>query len=1016
MTTTKQQTGHPSHYVGVGASAGGLEALQEFFGGLPNDTGAAFVIVQHLSPDFKSMMPELLSKHTSMPICQVTDAIEVHSNCVYLMPPRKNMLMAEGKLLLSEQMPDSHLHMPIDTFLRSLAEDQQHRAIGIVLSGTGSDGTKGIKALKESGGLVIVQDPASAKFDGMPISAHNAGLTDMLLLPAEMGANLVSFISHPFISGTDSPLKYSIDDNDQTLVEIFRLLEKQSSINFSQYKASTVARRIERRLGINQLTSLDAYLRLLMESPRELQILSKELLIGVTRFFRDDEPFATIADSVIPELTAKAGDGGEIRFWIAGCSTGEEAYSLAILLDEAIGYRKLDCRVKIFATDVDEQSIAEASSGVYSADVVHDVSAQRLEKYFEIRDQRYVVSKRLRQMVIFATHNMIEDPPFSNIDMVSCRNALIYFQHSAQKRVLSSLYFALRTEGILFLGSSESLGDLQSHFETIDERARIYRKISNVRVPIGHSPPLRTNLQAGRVGGAMAPVPAAMKPGRLLAAGQLSGVVERLIREYSPDCIVLNDLFDAIHVYGDVSQYTKGITAGRISNNIKDMVVDELSVAVSTGLHRCERSEEDVLYKGVALSFSDTEKVYIDLSILYVRESDLPNAPHYYVVQFIKYTDEIKPVKVASGIAFDATEQSQQRIRDLEQELMKKQEHLQVTIEELETTNEELQSANEELMSANEELQSTNEELQSVNEELYTVNSEYQEKIIQLTAANDDLDSVISAADIGIIFLDEHLTIRRYTPGAAVYINLRRGDIGRPFHHISHDLLYDDFLTDIAMVSSGGSKSIEKDIMSRNDHALLVRIVSYQADAAEVRADVLITITNISRLRFVENALHRAQEQLRSSLLNRTDRQSRRGLKHSSLKVLLLDDDSFDRKFIEKLLTTVENRSFDVIPCSEIDEAVDIAGRTPVDICLVDYRLSAGTAKDFTQKLHSQNIELPIVILSAYSEKGLDTEFLTTDVFDFLNKEELSSQLLVRSIDYAIDRKGLQNVLEDSDV
>ena len=1002
----------PSHYIGIGASAGGLEALQEFFAYLSCETGAAFIIVQHLSPDFKSMMPELLSKHTKMPIYQVSDGMSLEGNSIYLMPARKNMLIGEGKLLLSDEMPHTQMRAPIDIFLRSLAEDQQHKAIGIVLSGTGSDGTRGIKSMKEAGGLVIVQEPSSAKFDGMPMSAYNTGLADMLLSPKDMGANLSRFIEHSLISSGDSPLKYSIGDNDDTLIEVFQLLKRQSSINFSQYKASTVARRIERRMGINQLTTLESYLRLLIESPREVQILSKELLIGVTRFFRDDESFLKLINDVTPKIVSKAqSTGNVIRLWVAGCSTGEEAYSLAMLFDEENRAKKLDCTLKIFATDVDEDAISVAGNGIYPLDIRQEISSDRLAEYFIEKDDHYRVSQKLRQMVIFASHNMIDDPPFSNIDLISCRNVLIYFQHAAQKKVLSSLYFALKRDGYLFLGGSESLGDLKSHFEIVDDRARIFLKVSNMRIPVGNTPPARDASPSMT----MAPVNTLLKPSRLGVRNHLEGVLERLIREYAPDCIVLNDTFEAVHVYGDVSPYTKGISAGKISNNIKDLIVDDLSVAISTALYRSEKNSEDVFYKDVMLSLPSDQQAVIDLSVFYVKSGDTALSPHHYVVQFIAHDDSHGRRIPPSKISFDSSEQSRQRIRDLEQELIKKQEHLQVTIEELETTNEELQSTNEELMSANEELQSTNEELQSVNEELYTVNSEYQEKIGQLTEVNDDLDSVINATNIGILFLDEQLTIRKFTPSTSRYINLRMADMGRPFHHISHELIYDDLLADIATVSSTG-EPIERDIFSQQDHALLIRIMPYRKLHDLQENGVLITITNISRQRFIESALKKAQEQLRSSLLDRSEYRHRHVTQREAIDVLLLDDDEVDLQNVQRLLASITDREFDVDSFSEIDTAVIAATRKRYDICLVDYQLIGGTAKNFRDKIRVLDVDTPIIILSGYSDVGLDEEFLSSEIFDFLNKDELSGHLLVRSIDYLMEKKGLTEAIEEIDV
>jgi two-component system CheB/CheR fusion protein len=422
MNDTNGANNAPSHVIGIGASAGGLEALQAFFSGLRNDSGAAYVVVQHLSPDYKSMMSELLAKHTEMTIFEVQDSIAVEANCIYLMPPRKNMLITEGKLLLSDQMPDGRPHMSIDVFLRSLAEDQQHRGIGIVLSGTGTDGTRGIRAMKETGGLVVVQKPDSAKFDGMPKNAFDTGLADMVLAPEKMGEALINFIRHPSITGDTPVIQYAnSEESNDVLNEIFNLLKEKSSINFSQYKPTTVARRIERRLGINQLTTLDDYLKLLIKSPRELQILSKELLIGVTRFFRDGEAFERLKELSVKRLVSNREEKDAVRVWIAGCSSGEEAYSIAIMLNEAMEKENSKREIKIFATDVDEDAITEASTGTYSHEIVQDIPEHLLEKYFILSNGAYTVKNYLRQMVIFAVHNMIEDPPFSNVSLVSCR-------------------------------------------------------------------------------------------------------------------------------------------------------------------------------------------------------------------------------------------------------------------------------------------------------------------------------------------------------------------------------------------------------------------------------------------------------------------------------------------------------------------------------------------------------------------------------------------------------------------
>lgn len=1004
----------PTHYIGIGASAGGLEALQDLFANTPSDTGVAYIVVQHLSPDYKSMVPELLSRYSDMPIQQISDSTEIYPDHIYLMPPRKNMMIADGKLLLTDAMPESPPQMPIDFFFKSLAQNYGHRAVGIVLSGTGSDGTRGIKSLKEEGGLVIVQEPDSAKFDGMPRSAMNTGLADLILPATDIGENLVRFFQHPYISGAQ-PVRSENEEDNQAYDDIFKLLKRQSSINFSQYKASTVARRIERRLGINQLNGLNSYHRLLLESPKELQILSKELLIGVTRFFRDEEVFDYINGRVIPDLVASVmGRDKSLRIWVAGCSTGEEAYSLAILFREYIEKEELDCKVSIFATDVDSNAIAEASTGLYSEDIQFDVSEERLEKYFEGRPGGFQIVRSIRESVIFATHNMLEDPPFSNIDLVTCRNVLIYFQQGAQKRVLSSLFFALRYKGYLWLGPSESMGDLKSQFDQVSDRNKLFQKISNQRVPVGSTPPgiTFTGKLASPV--SMQPFNSVTRASKAVS-GPLSLVQDRLLKEFVPACIVLSDTFEAVHVYGDVSRFVRPMGAGKVSNNINDIIHEDLSVAVSTALYRCEKCEEDIFYTDVILHDDDGEDLNLNLSVLIVRSGDResPMTSTNYVIQF-QINEDAERVTAKPGVSFDAQESSRQRIMDLESELIKKQEHLQVTIEELETTNEELQSANEELMSANEELQSTNEELQSVNEELYTVNSEYQEKITQLTELNDDLDSVINATNIGIVFLDESLSIRKFTSVAKQYIHLMENDVGRPFHHISHDLKYHDLISDVVSVSTNG-ETIERAVYTRTESAVLVRILPYRNSGGRISRGIVITLTNISRQRFVEAALERAQSQLRDVVLE-GGAQLLIDHDQSELSVLLLEDDEVDQLRIQRMLTDIGDRTYNIQTFDQIDEAVKAASRSEFDVCLLDYRLPGGTAKDFLDQASEYVLNTPCVLMSGYSEDDVDPSFVESGVFDFLNKDELTTQLIVRSIDYAIERRRVQASIEELSV
>ena len=614
-------------------------------------------------------------------------------------------------------------------------------------------------------------------------------------------------------------------------------------------------------------------------------------------------------------------------------------------------------------------------------------------------------------MVIFAQHNMIEDPPFSNITLLSCRNALIYFQQSAQQKVFSSFYFALQKEGFLFLGNSESLGEMSVHFSTVDERTRIFQKVSDARLPLqGKSNNIKQSIyNSSPIISATAVRDSAP---RIAANNKFNVILEKLVDYYAPECIVLDDSFDAIHVYGDVSAYTKGLTKGKVSTNIKDMIRNDLSVAVSTALYRCEKNEEDVFYNDVSFEHNGGQCT-IDLAVFIVKQSVHNSSPRSYILQFIKH-EETTPYKAKpKSITFDPGEQSQQRIHDLEQELIKKQEHLQVTIEELETTNEELQSANEELMSSNEELQSTNEELQSVNEELYTVNSEYQEKIGQLTEANTDLDNVINSIDIGIVFLDENLTIRKYTSHSTNYINVRTGDIGRPIHHISHELEYSEFLAQVGNVSSKGI-SIEQDVMTKSGQAVLLRMMPYSLNDKSLPNNqaVLITITNISRLRFIENALMQAREQFKSLLKNKAERLKYSIEKNKNVTVLVIDDDSVDRATIGRYLNDSEERSYNVLESSTIEKAMEVINENNIDLCFLDYQLSGNTAEDFSKLLKRKGIYLPIILLSGQKESVMNKEFLSNDVIDYISKDDLSKPVLIRSIDYVMEREEMRNIIQ----
>jgi two-component system CheB/CheR fusion protein len=689
----------PTHYIGIGASAGGLEALEILLQHLPTNTGACFVIVQHLSPDFKSMMLELLSKHTSMNIENVEDGTLPKANTIYLLPPKKNIIVAQGELLLADKAPNSGLSLPIDVFFRSLSEDQQYKAIGIILSGTGSDGSRGIKALKEAGALIITQEPQSAKFDGMPNSAINTGIVDFVLRPENIGRQLAKYVQHPLVKGGENALRENLQDSQELMQEIFTILRTHSQVDFSKYKPSTIARRIARRMTIKQATTLQEYLALLMEDEYEVSVLSREFLIGVTRFFRDDEAFGVMKNTIIPTIVAKSSRHKQIRVWVAACSTGEEAYSIAILLHEEIKKLGEPRDIKVFATDVNPDAIAKASAGVFSAEIVHDVPKKLRQEYFDKRDNdTYKVSAHIRNSVVFALHNMIIDPPFSNMNLVTCRNVLIYFQQIVQKRVLTSMHFALNKDAYLFLGSSENLYDLVSHFSVIDERAKIFQKNSNDRLSIsapesGPSPSVTKRLTS-------IPSISTLKRsyhGNTRANNAIGFANEALITQYVPPCILLDEGYRALHVYGDTSPFIKRVAPGRMSTAISDIVNEDISLAVISALQKAKNSDKPISYTN--LKTVDKQHVIdLTLRVTHVKEYDISDTPSYYWLIF-EVVGAVEDHN-ADSIEFDINEQAKKHITALEGEVSYYKEQLQIALEELETSNEELQSSNEELMSA----------------------------------------------------------------------------------------------------------------------------------------------------------------------------------------------------------------------------------------------------------------------------------------------------------------------------
>jgi two-component system CheB/CheR fusion protein len=846
------------HIVGIGASAGGLESLERFFTHLPPDTGMAFVVLQHLSPDFRSLMDELLGRRTPMRIRQAESEMAVEPNTVYLLPPMKEMIIRHRRLLLSDRDPRLGLTLPIDLFLRSLAQDVGDRAIAVILSGSGSDGSRGVQEVSRVGGAVFCESPETAQFNGMPLSAIRTGIVHQVLPPERIAMAIPALAAAP---GAEAESSRTPDD-ERGVDAIVRLLRDEYAIDFSHYKASTVVRRIERRLALNRSVDIDMYVEQLRSDPRELSSLYEDLLIGVTRFFRDEPAFQALEERVIPELLDRTPPDQQVRVWVPGCATGQEAYSIAILLHQALAARRRPINVKILATDVHKASLDLAGVGIYPEEQVAGIGRERLERYFTLRPNGYQVSPSLRECIVFAPHNLIRDAPFTNLDLITCRNLLIYFQPHAQKTVLTLFHFALKPGGFLFLGSSESPGGLVDEFDTIDEHAKIYRKLRDIGLPRDLKLPLPRGSTPQRT-------PVAVPP-RGGVNPQLMSVYDRLLDRFMPPSFLVDEHGHLVDTFGGVGTLLK-VKTRRPTQSLLEMLPEDLKAVVSGALHRVRRDGESVRYPGIQLPGHATRMSLVaeplrdahgNLTYVLMALGDGDGAepaaalvPPFADVPVSRSDPEAFAAPAADGLARD-------RIAALEEELTYAKEHLQSAIEEYETSNEELQATNEELVAANEELQSTNEELHSVNEELYTVNAEYQRKNAELQELNDDIEHLLNGTDVATMFLDRQLCIRKFTPRMADLFHVIPQDVGRPLHAFAHDLLHGDLMADIGRVLQTG-EVVEAQTWDRRQRCYFLRVLPYRArmrdraisvvqqpgaDRDGLPDGVLLTLTDISAL------------------------------------------------------------------------------------------------------------------------------------------------------------------------
>jgi two-component system CheB/CheR fusion protein len=842
-------------FVGIGASAGGLEAIQQFFEKMPPYSSLAFIVIQHLSPDYKSMMVELLSKKTKIPVKRAEDGMQIHANTIYLIPPKKNLRIFHGKLLLSDQDHSRGINLPIDIFLNSLAEDQGERAAGVILSGTGSDGMRGIRAIKEQGGLVMVQTETSAKFDGMPRAAISTGFADFILSPADMPDQLISYVKHPYM--TKGERKPSIIEDESGLTRIFSMLRERFKNDFTFYKQSTVARRIERRMTVNQIVDINDYATFAKNTPSEIATLYHELLIGVTSFFRDSDAFKMLLEKWLPKILDDD-DRHEFRFWVAGCATGEEAYSIAITARECMERLGISKDIKIFATDIHKMAIAKAGAGIYPESIAADISTTLLTKYFYRKDENFQINRNIREMVVFAQHNLIKDPPFTSVDLIACRNLLIYLQPVLQRKVMGFFNFSLRPGGLLMLGLSETVGELGDLFELVDGKNKIYRSKGKFNALMAPEDRLASGVRRF-----------IDAPQRLLGSGHhkrisdgehtLQRFVDALSGDYIPLSIIVNEQLELQHIVGDTSGLFR-LPSGRPVNDVSKMVAKELAIPLATGVQKVFRSNKPHVFSNIRVQ-SQTAPVTLKMAI-----RPLPDKRGLDRLVGVLIEEMAPPPKMEDGpnaSIYDLGNEAEQYIRDMENELQFTRENLQATIEELETANEELQATNEELLASNEELQSTNEELQSTNEELHTVNVEYQNKIIELTELNNDVDNLLTSSLVGKLLLDENLEIRRFSTLVKTIFKVLESDIGRPLTHITHRLVGENPLQDVKEVIKTG-KIIEKEVRTQDDKWYFMRVLPYQI-GPDAYSGAVLSFMDITELKSSKGTLATQKRKLQDA-------------------------------------------------------------------------------------------------------------------------------------------------------
>jgi len=844
---------------GIGASAGGLEALEQFFGNVPLNSGIAYVVIQHLDPSHVGIMPELLQRVTQMKVLQATDHLKVQPNHVYVIPPNKSMSVLNGCLYLFEPVESRGLRLPIDYFFRSLADDQQENSIGIILSGMGSDGSLGLKAIKEKNGIAAVQDPGTAKFDGMPNSAVNAVVVNILAPANKLPEKLFAYLklSPSIVQKTE------IDDKSiGNLDKIVILLRAQTGHDFSLYKKNTLFRRIERRMGVHQIHKIAIYVRFLQENPNELDILFKELLIGVTNFFRDAVVWEKLKEKVLPALFGEVPGGYVFRAWITGCSTGEEAYSLAIVFKEA--YEKVkqekNFTLQIFATDIDSDAIEQGRKGFFSNNIAADVSKERLSHFFVKEENGFRINNAIREMVVFAPHNVIKDPPFTKLDLLFCRNLLIYMEPELQKKLMSLFHYSLKSAGVMLLGSAENENSQNNLFSAVDAKLKIYkRSASAANTELIDFPSSFTHT--------MKKTNESIKS--VKQTDNIQNLADQLLlQRFAPASVLINPDGDILYITGRTGKYLEP-SAGKANMNIYAMAREGLQNELPGAIRKAKQSSEPVKLHHLKIGTNGGTQI-VDITFQLIEKPEAIKGT--IIIVFTDVTDSLRTTRKKSKAG---NQNSTVREQELEIELQRAKEELQSAREEMQTTQEELKSTNEEMQSTNEELQSTNEELttskeemQSLNEELQTVNIELQSKVNDFMVANNDMKNLLNSTDIATLFLDKELNIRRFTDETTKLFKLRNSDIGRPFTDMVSELKYPEITKHAHEVLR--TLVFKETEIETNDHRwFTVRIMPYRTYDDRIDG-LVITFIDISKAKKLETELNKTIAVLREHKLYKT--------------------------------------------------------------------------------------------------------------------------------------------------